>query len=373
MKKCIRIVGLDESKEAIQVAVAESAPHGEVREYGAIPNTPEALRKLVRRLGRPGDLFFVYEAGPTGYGTYRELQGLGAHCVVVAPSKTPRRPGDRIKNDRRDAVTLARLHRAGELTTVWVPDEETEAMRDLTRSREDAKYAETRARQRLQAFLLRHGRRYPGLSSWTGGHWRWLAQQRFSHPAQQICCEEYCQAVREAGARVERLEQQIRELVPSWSMAPVVQALTAHRGVSLLVASTTVAEIGDLTRFERAQEVMGFVGLVPSLHATGQSRKTGPITKTGNAHVRRCLVEAAWAYQHPARRSPIIQRRLRGQPEKVQEIAWKTQLRLCGKYRKMRARGKQHNIVVTAIARELIGFLWATARLVKPVTVSQVH
>lgn len=373
MNKYTRIVGLDESKESIQVAVADPEPGGEVREYGAIPNTPEALGKLVRRLGRPKDLFFVYEAGPCGYVTHRRLRALGVNCVVVAPSKTPRRPGDRIKNDRRDAVNLARLCRAGELTTVWVPDEETEAMRDLTRAREDAKYAETRARQRLQSFLLRHGRRYPGRTSWGNRHARWLAEQRFAHPGQHVALEEYCEAVREATRRVARLDQQMRDLVPTWSMAPVVQALMAHRGVSSVVGSTFVAELGDVTRFDRARDLMGFVGLVPSLHATGQTRHTGPITKTGNGHVRRCLVEAAWAFRHPARRTQHLNRRLRGQPEAVQAIAWKTQVRLCGRYRKLRARGKPHNIIITAIARELVGFLWATARLVSLPATATTH
>lgn len=364
MKDSIRYVGLDESKDNIQVAVAEGGCRGEVREHGAVPNTAEALKKLVRRLGRPRDLHFAYEAGPTGYATYRELRALGANCVVVAPSKTPRRGGDRIKNDRRDAVNLARLHRAGELTPVWVPDPETEAMRDLTRAREDAKYAQTRARQRLNAFMLRHARRYPGRSRWTAGHLTWLRKQGFEQPSQQVCLEEYLEAVQEASRRVERLECQIRELLPYWSRAAVAKALMAHRGVSLVVAATTVGELGDLTRFTRARDLMGFVGLVPSLDASGLRHRAGAITKTGNAHVRRCLVEAAWAYRHPARRSVELQRRLEGQSDEVQQISWKAQVRLCGRYRKMRARGKQHNKVVTAIARELIGFLWATAKMV---------
>jgi transposase len=361
-------VGLDEAKDSIAVAIAEPGRQGEVRDYGSIANTPEALTKLVRKLGRPRDLSFAVEAGPCGYETYRHLKSLGADCIVVAPSKTPRRPGDRIKNDRRDAATLARLHRAGELTAVWVPDTESEAMRDLTRSREDAKYAETRARQRLGALLLRHGRRYPGRSPWTAAHLRWIREQKFPHPAQQICLEEYVKAVEEATERVARLAGQIRELVPQWSMAPVVNALCAHRGVSLIAASTTVAELGDLTRFTKARDIMGFVGLVPSLMATGKTRHTGAITKTGNAHVRRCLVEAAWSYRHPARRTAVIRKRQEGQPDAVQKIAWKAQVRLCGRYRKLTARGVHHNKVITAIARELLAFLWATARLVEPST-----
>lgn len=368
MKDCSRFVGLDDSKHSIDVAVASAGRDGEVRSYGTIENTPEAVRKLVRRLGRPKDLYFVYEAGPCGYGLYRELLALGANCMVAAPSKTPRRSGDRIKTDRRDALTLARLHRAGELHPVWVLDEETEAMRDLTRAREDTKYVQTKARQRLQSFLLRHGRRYSGRSSWTKPHLNWLAEQRFAHPSQQICLDEYVEAVRQASDRVQRLEDQVRELVSAWSLGPVVSAMTAHRGVSLVVAATVCAELGDLTRFDRARELMGFVGLVPSLHATGLSHRVGAITKTGNAHVRRVLVEAAWAYRHPARRTTHLRRRLEGQPEEVQAISWKGQLRLCTRYRRMIARGKHPNKVTTATARELLAFLWATAHLVKPMS-----
>lgn len=368
MTKSTRFIGLDDSKDSIDVVVASAGRDGEVRSYGTIQNTPEAVRRLVRRLGRPRDLYFVYEAGPCGYGLYRELLALGANCMVAAPSKTPRRAGDRIKTDRRDAMTLARLHRAGELHPVWVLDEETEAMRDLTRAREDAKYAQTKARQRLGSFMLRHSRRYPGRSHWTKTHWKWLAEQRFSQPSQQICLDEYVEAVRQASDRVQRLEAQVRELVSAWSLGPVVRAMTAHRGVSLVVAATVCAELGDLTRFDRARDLMGFVGLVPSLHATGLSRRVGAITKTGNAHVRRVLVEAAWSYRHPARRTAHVRRKLEGQSEQVQAISWKGQVRLCGRHRRMIARGKHPNKVTTAIARELLAFLWATACLVKSVS-----
>ena len=368
MNKCIRFVGLDDSKHSIDVAVAPEGRDSEVRSHGTIPNTPEALKKLVRRLGRPRDLHFVYEAGPCGYGTYRELLALGANCMVAAPSKTPRGSGDRIKTDRRDAIMLARLHRAGELHPVWVPGEETEAMRDLTRAREDAKYVQTKARQRLLSFLLRHGRRYPGRSHWTKTHLNWLAEQRFAQPSQQICLDEYVSAIEQASARVQRLEVEIRELVSEWSLGPMVSAMTAHRGVSLVVAATVCAELGDLTRFDRVRELMSFVGLVPSLHATGLSRRAGAITKTGNAHVRRVLVEAAWAYRHPARRTVHLRRKLEGQPDEVQAISWKGQLRLCGRHRRMITRGKHPNKVTIAIARELLAFLWATARLVSPMS-----
>ena len=364
MSKFTRFVGLDDSKDSIEVAIAGSGREGEVRRFGSIENSATALRKLVRTLGRPKTLHFVYEAGPGGYGIYRELLALGANCIVAAPTKTPRRTGDQVKSDRRDAITLARLHRAGELIPVWVPDSESEAMRDLTRSREDAKYAQTKARQRVQSFLLRHGCRYSGRTPWSRMHQRWLSEQRFDHPSQQICFEEYVGAVEETTARVQRLDQQIRQLIPEWSQGPVVRALTAHRGVSDLTAATLIAELGDLTRFDRAQDLMGFVGLIPSLNASGQRHRTGAITKTGNGHARRVLIESAWAYRHPARRTAHLRRRLEGQPEAIQQLAWKTQVRLCGRYRRMRARGKQHNKTVTAIARELTGFVWATARLV---------
>jgi len=368
MENCTRYVGLDDSKDSIDVAVASEGRDGEIRSYGSIPNTPEALKKLVRCLGRPKELYFAYEAGPCGYGTYRDLLALGANCIVAAPSMTPRRAGERIKTDRRDALALARMHRAGELHPVWVPGEETEAMRDLTRAREDAKYVQTKARQRLGSFLLRHGRRYPGRSHWTKTHLKWLAGERFAQPSQQICLDEYVEAIRQASDRVQRLEAQVRELVSTWSLGPVVSAMTAHRGVSLVVAATVCAELGDLTRFDRARDLMGFVGLVPSLHATGRTRRVGAITKTGNGHVRRVLVEAAWSYRHPARRTAHMQKKLEGQPEEIQAISWKTQVRLCGRHRRMIARGKHPNKVTVAIARELMAFLWATARMVEPMS-----
>jgi transposase len=364
MSDFTRYVGLDDSKDQIDVAVAEVGAAGEVRRLGPIANTPEALRKLVRRLGPKRQLSFAYEAGPCGYGIYRELKALGVDCVVAAPSKTPKRPGDRIKSDGRDAEQLARCHRAGDLTRVWVPDPETEGMRDLTRAREDAKYAQTKARQRLKALLLRYGHRYPGRSSWTKSHFRWLAERSFEHPASQLAYEESLRAVEEAGARIARLDDQIAVQCETWSMASVVRALTAHRGVSLLTAATVVAEIGDMTRFDNPRHLMAFLGLVPSLHQTGSRCRTGRITKTGNAHVRRVLVEAAWAYRHPARRTLHLRRRLDGQSEAVQELSWRGQLRLCGRYRTLRLRGKQQNKVTTAVARELVGFLWETARLV---------
>jgi transposase len=366
MVKSILFVGLDEAKDDIAVAVAEEGREGEVREYGKIPNTPEALTKLVRKLGVPKRLHFVYEAGPCGYGTYRHLKSLGAECMVVAPSKIPRRSGDRIKTDRRDAVKLARLHRAGELGPIWVPSSKDEAMRDLTRAREDAKYGETHARQRLGAFLLRHDRRYVGRSHWTRGHMRWIQEQKFDDPGQQICLEEYLKAVEEAGDRVKRLDEEIGRRSADWSLAPLVRAFQGLRGVGLITAVTLLAELGDLRRFESPRHLMAFIGLVPSLMASGLSSRSGAITKTGNGHVRRVLTESAWAYRHPARRTAHLRRRAEGLPKEIQDISWKAQVRLCGKYGRLAARGKHQNKVTTAVARELVGFLWAIAQGVEP-------
>jgi transposase len=373
MKQFTRFVGLDDSREAIDVAIAEAGSVGEVRYYGTIRNTPEALLKVVRRLGPRKGLLVAYEAGPGGYALYRWLRSWGVACWVVAPSKTPRRAGDRIKTDHRDAVALVRLLRAGELVPVWVPDEETEAIRDLTRGREDAKYSQIRARQRLSSFLLRHGRRFPGASAWGESHAVWVSEQRFCRPSQQVVLGEYVGAVEEATRRVRRLDAQIEEQVATWSMAPVVKAFQAFRGVSQVVGSTVAAELGDFTRFDSPKPLMAFVGLVPSLRASGQSSHSGGITRTGNSHVRRCLVEAALAYRHPARMSRVLRERQRGQNPEVIALAWKAQVRLCGRFRKLRARGKDYNKVVTAIAREMVGFLWAAARLVGPGVVTAVR
>jgi transposase len=291
---------------------------------------------------------------------------MGYECQVVAPSLTPRRPGERIKTDRRDAVRLARLHRSGELVPVWVPDEEQEAVRDLVRCREDFKYAERRARQRLNAFVLRHGRVYPGASRWTQAHFRWLERQVFGHAAQQIAFEEYVDAVRRAAGLVQALEQDMVSALESWSLAPVVQALRALRGVDVIIAMTLMAELGDLTRFDSPTQLMAYVGVVPSEYTTGGSRRPGAITKTGNGHVRRALTQAAWCYRFPARRTAHLQRRAEQTSEAVQQIAWKAQKRLCGRFRHLTARGKQPCKINTAIGRELLGFIWAIAQEAMP-------
>jgi len=359
--KDTKYVGLDVHKDTISVAIAESG-RGNPVFYGQIPSTPEALRGLVQQLGGdPSGVRFCYEAGPCGYEVYRQLVSWGYDCVVVAPALIPRKPGDRIKTDRRDALSLARLYRAGELTTVWVPDEEQEALRDLVRCREDGKQQEHQARQRLNAFLLRHGQVYGGKSKWTQTHFRWLEGCRFAQPAQPIVFEEYIQAIRQASARVAALEEEMARIWPGWSLGPVVEGLMALRGVSLITAMTVVAELGDITRFDSPRELMAFLGLVPGEHSSGQRQQRGGITKTGNGHVRRVLVEAAWCYRFPARKTAHLQRRAERTSEEVQAIAWKAQKRLGHRYRHLQNQGKPKAQVCTAVARELVGFIWAIA------------
>jgi transposase len=338
----------------------------EVRHFGRIGGAMDALDRAVRKLASQGStLRFVYEAGPCGYEIYRHLTRKGFGCKVVAPSKTPKKRGDRIKNDRRDAETLARMERAGELTAIYVPREEDEAMRDLTRSREDAGKALKTARHQLNAFLLRYGKRYPGRASWTPSHMRWLSDIALPHPSQQIVLQESILAVTGCTERTTRLTDQILKLLPEWRMYPVVKALQALRGVAPIVAATTLAEIGDLGRFQNPRQLMAYLGLVPSEDSSGESTHRGSITKTGNGHVRRVLIEAAHAYGFPARVSRHLLKRQEGLPQPVLAIAWKAQVRLCGRFRRLMARGKLKTKVVTAIARELCGFMWAIAQEVK--------
>lgn len=360
-------VGLDTSKLKISVAVADGERHGEVRFYGDISAEPASVASMVAKLAKRGaKLHFCYEAGPTGYELYRQIIELGHCCEVVAPSLIPKRPGDRVKTNRRDAVSLARLHRAGELTSVWVPDETHEAVRDLVRAREVANDGLRKARQHLQSFLLRHGRIYAGRSPWTRVHSRWLAIQSFAQPAQNIVLAEYIQAIEDAAVRLDRLTKQVAEAMASWSMGPVVEAYQAMRGVALITAVTFVVEIGDVRRFDTAPQLMAYLGLVPSESSTGDRVRRGGITKAGNVRARRVLVEGAWTYRFPARVSRDIEARLDGLPRSVREIAWKAQIRLCARYRKLIMAGKTKTVAVTAIAREMAAFLWAIGQEVPP-------
>ena len=367
-KPATLFVGLDVHKDSISVALVPDDRRAEVTYVGRIGTRPADVDRLIRRLEDKAERVVVaYEAGPCGYGLYRHLTRRGITCLVVAPSLIPRKPGDRVKTDRRDAVTLARLLRSGDLESVYVPSVEDEALRDLCRAREAAVATLKAAKFRLKSFLLRLGLHYTGRADWTDAHRRYLAKVVCPTPAQQIVFQESLRAVDEQVERLKRLEAELQDLVPAWRLAPVVRALLALRGVQNTVAVTMVSEIGDLTRFDNPRQLAGFLGLVPSEDSTGDSRRQGPITKAGNGHARRALVEGAWAYQYPAKVSPAIQKRLEGLPKPIQDIAWKAQVRLCKRFRRLIARGKHPNVVVTAIARELAAFMWAIAKEV-PIT-----
>ena len=357
-------VGFDTSKLRNAVAIAEGGRDGEVRFFGEIDNTVEATAKLVRKLaGKYERLTFCYEAGPTGYGLYRQITGLGQACSVVAPSLIPKKPGDRVKTNRRDAMSLAKLLRAGELTAVWVPDEGHEAMRDLTRARASAVIDLRAKRQQVSAFLLRLGRHYPEpRKTWTKAHMNWLAGQKFEYPQQRLVFEEMMLAIRQAQERLTRLEEAMRGAVPEWSLAAMVTALMAMRGLDLISAATLLAEIGDLSRFGMPHELMAYLGLVPSEDSTGDTVRRGSITKAGNRRARHMLVECCWSYQHPPRVGVQKQHKVDAAPPAVREIAWKAQCRLHKRYRALIRRGKLKTVAITAVARECAGFIWAIGR-----------
>jgi transposase len=355
---------MDVHKESIDVAIADGK---EARHYGRVGGDAASVDRVIRRLrSAHRKLVVVYEAGPCGFWLYRRLKSEGIACMVVSPSMTPRNAADRIKTDRRDALKLARLARAGELEPIYVPDAGDEAMRDLVRAREDAVCMQRQAKQRLQALLLRHEIRYVGRSNWTLAHRRWISKLKLPSPAQQIAFEEYVQAVDEAGRRLARFEVAIAQQLEHWRWRPVVEALQALRGISSLHAVRIVAELGDFQRFEAPRRLMGYLGLIPSEDSSGPRRRQGSITKAGNSSARRAMVEAAQAYAHPARVSWVIARRQSGLARNVCDIAWKAQLRLCARFRKLSARRLPRNKVIVAVARELSGFVWAIARQVKP-------
>lgn len=359
MEKTIKYIGLDVHKDTIQVAIAEEGRKSPAMSYGNIHNTPLHIDKVIRNLKSDGtQLSVVYEAGPTGYGIYRQLKAQNIECAVAAPSLIPIKSGDRVKTDRRDAINLARLHRSGDLTEVYVPNEEDEAIRDLSRAREDAKICAKKAKQRLSSFLLRSNRIYTGKTKWNKTHLAWLSEVSMRHSAQQVALQEYIDTLKESLQRIDRLTNQIKNEIEHWRLKPVVKAIQSLRGVSMIVAVTTLAELGDINRFKKAKQLMAYLGLVPSEHSSGLKSKKGSITKTGNGHVRRVLTEAAWAYRFKPKKSLHILRRQQGIPESICDIAWKAQLRLCNKYKALSNR-KVTQVAVTAVARELIGFIWA--------------
>jgi len=359
--KRVKFVGLDVHAETIAIAIAEQ--DGEVRSLGAIPNREDSVRKLVRKLGTMEELRFCYEAGPTGYVLYWQLTRMGAKCEVVAPTLVPVKAGDRVKTDRRDALKLARNYRAGELTAVWVPDAAHEALRDVVRAREAAQKDQLRARHRLSKFLLRHGRRPPmGVKVWTIKYLEWVKREvHFEQLAQEATLLDYLHEVEHAAARIARLDGAIEEAVKVAppKMRAVIEALQALRGVAHVSAVTVVAELGELSRFARAKQLMGYGGIVASEDSSGERTRRGNITKTGNAHLRRVVVEAAWAYRHRPDVGATLRKRQEHVSEEVKEIAWKAQQRLHQRYRKLLAKGKNKGVVVTAIGRELLGFIWA--------------
>jgi transposase len=359
---------MDVHKESMAVAYVTQQHGAEVTYLGTIGTRQCDIDHLIRKVqSKAKDLAFVYEAGPCGYWLYRYLTKKGHDCWVVAPSLIPQKAGDRVKTDRRDAMQLARLARSGDLTVVYVPKVEDEAIRDLSRARADTISDLKDAKFRLKAFLLRHDIRSTGRATWSPPHLRWLSEVVCPTPAQQIVFQEDVRAVHEHTERLQRLEQALQDHVRAWRLHPVVEALQALRGVQFTVAVTMVADIGDLTRLGNPRELMKFLGLIPSEYSSGERRQQGAITKTGNTHARRALVEGAWAYRYPAKVSRHLQLRLEQHPKIIQDISWKAQVRLCKRYRRLMARGKHANVVTVAIARELVGFMWAVAHRV-PVT-----
>jgi transposase len=361
MKASVVYVGLDVHKDSIVIAYArEGREAADV--WSTIPNDGIRLRKVLKLLVRDSALLRVcYEAGPTGFGLCRRLREAGIDCIVVAPSLVPGKPGDRVKTDHRDARKLAHFLRSGDLTEVYVPDEAVEAIRDLERARDDAKRAERVARHQLSKFLLRNDRHWHE-TTWTRKHRDWIRSQRFTHPAQQRVLEDYLKTVEDLAERVQRLTEQVAELVQETTLAPLVKALQAFRGISVVSAVTIAAEAGNLRRFATAGQFMSYVGLVPSEDSTGKRRRQGAITRCGNGHLRRILVEAAWHYRHFPTISNALRRRNQGVAEGVRRIAWNAQKRLNKRLYHLLTAGKSAQKVITALARELAGFIWSVGQ-----------
>ncbi|CAN7677245.1 IS110 family transposase [Cupriavidus necator] len=355
-------VGLDVHKDSITVAYAIGM--GEVELLGKIGTSKADIDRLCKRLqSKARRIRIVYEAGPCGYGLYRQLAGKGFECMVCAPSLIPKKPGERVKTDRRDAVKLVRSLRAGDLSAVYVPSVEDESFRDLSRAWVSAKDDLKRARQRLKAFLLSHGVRYTGRADWGPAHRRWISAFAFDTVWQQLAFDEYRRTIEDRLAQCSRLEAALREAVVNWHFYPAVLGLQAMRGVQFTTAIGILAELGDLSCFAHPRQLMAWLGVTPAEHSSGEKRRQGSITKNGNSYARKLLIEAAWSYRHPARVSPEIQRRHEGIPKAIVDRSWDAQTRLCRRYRKLAARGKNPNIAVVAVARELSGFIWDISRL----------
>ena len=364
-KHSILFIGLDTHKEFNEVAYIEEHRGAQPVHLGRVSSSKVAVQKLVRQFESkyPGaTLHFVYEAGPCGYWIYRLITSLGHCCYVVAPSLIPKKPGEKIKTDKRDALKLSKLLKSEDLTPIYVPEPEDEAVRDLSRAREVAMKDLKDAKYQLKALLLRNNINYKGTANWSQKHLRWLTELVLPHPAQHIVLQEFLHTITERISRLERLDNELTHHVHQWRYYPVVKAIQAMRGVRLLVATGVVAELGDLSRFDHPRKLMSYLGLVPSEHSSGGKRHIGAITKCGNGRARRLLVEGAHTYRYAANISTDMQKRQEGLPKDIIDIAWKAQLRLCKRYKKMIAKGKHYNLVVTAIAREMIAYIWAIAR-----------
>ena len=364
-KHSILFIGLDTHKEFNEVAYIEDHRGAQPVHFGRAPSSKIAVKKLVRHFESKypdATLHFVYEAGPCGYWIYRLITSLGHCCYVVAPSLIPKKPGERVKPDKRDAMKLAKLLKTEDLTPIYVPEPEDEAVRDLSRAREVAMKDLKDAKYQLKALLLRNNINYAGTANWSLKHLRWLTELVLSHPAQQLVLQEFIQTISERMARLERLDNELTHHVHQWRYYPVVKAIQAMRGVRLLVAAGVIAELGDLSRFDHPRKLMSYLGLVPSEHSSGGKRHIGAITKCGNGRARRLLIEGAHTYRYAANISTDMQKRQEGLPKQIIDIAWKAQLRLCKRYKKLISKGKHYNLVVTAIAREMIAYIWAIAK-----------
>jgi len=366
MKEFSKYVGLDVHKDTIAVSIADTG-RSKARFYGTIAHTPTAVSSLLKKINPDGEVLeLCYEAGPCGYGLHRQLSASGHECQVVAPTLIPQRASDKVKTDRRDSLRLAELLRAGELTPVWVPDEKQEAIRDLVRTRDDFKISQRQVRQQLLAFMLRHSLSWTGgKKNWTLGFWKWLEAIQMPDAHQQFALKEYIDSVRYFNVRIQSIEKQMLAAKNGWSLEPIVDGLMAMRGINLVVAMGVVSELGDLSRFSKPSQLMAYLGLVPSEHSSGDSRRQGGITKSGNGHVRRLLIESGWCYRYAARKSHGIEVRAQKTSPEVQAIAWKAQRRLCARYRALSERGMSSCKVVTAVARELSGFIWAVVEQVR--------